>query len=314
MNLRGLRFLIFGGGGFIGGHVVAQLLQYGAKVRVFDRSPPQIDHPNLEWTIGSVDRIELLQPLTRGVDFAAYLVSGGVPADGAQIESQLRENILLPLELARACDASGVKRFVFASSGGTVYGMDSDVPIRENHPCWPKNAYGISKLACEHYLRLLGNTSDMATISLRISNPYGERQVARGGQGFIAAAMEHVLAGRPLVIWGDGSAVRDFIYVGDVAKAIISACLYQGTEPVMNVGSGAGISLVGVLDEMNRSLGIRPKTLFEPQRKVDVRMNVLDTRLAAELLGWKPAVSLSQGLNITYAWWKTRADPKADPV
>lgn len=307
MNLNGLCFLIFGGGGFIGSHVVSKLLLSGASVRVFDRSPAHVAHQNLEWIIGSAEEGELIAEAAKGCDYAAYLVAGGVPAGRPNLEDELRNHVMLPVEVARICGDNGVRSFVFASSGGTVYGVDSVAPINENTSCWPRNMYGASKLACEHYLRLIGRSVGMATVSLRISNPYGAHQIARGGQGFIAAAMESLVTSQPLVIWGDGSVVRDFVYVEDVAEAIVSACIYSGTESVINIGSGVGVSLAGILDVMQRVLGRRPETTFEPDRVVDVKANILDTKRAADTLGWKPTVSLDVGLANTYKWWMNRA-------
>jgi UDP-glucose 4-epimerase len=145
----------------------------------------------------------------------------------------------------------------------------------------------------------------LKTLSLRISNPFGERQYARGAQGFVAAAMEHAFAGRALPVWGDGSTIRDFIYVGDVARAIVAACGYSGDATEINIGAGEGRSLVEVAHAVEAA-SQRPLALaYQPGRSIDVAANVLDITRARQELGWEPRVEFDQALSRTAQWWRS---------
>jgi UDP-glucose 4-epimerase len=144
------------------------------------------------------------------------------------------------LDVARA---SGVKRIVFSSSGGTVYGPPMTTPIPEDHPTNPSCSYGIVKLAIEKYLALYNNLCGLDYIVLRIANPYGERQRLVGGQGAVAAFLGRALRGEAIEIWGDGSVIRDYIYIGDVCDALIAAATCHSVQGVLSIGSGIGMML-----------------------------------------------------------------------
>ncbi|PSS59509.1 hypothetical protein C6558_37900 [Ensifer sp. NM-2] len=305
MHIRANNILVAGGRGFIGSHVVRQLLSRGANVCVLDVAPANQFHSRLKWIQSSFDNEQVVQEALSDCDSVVYLVASSLPATQATPEDEIVGQVLTPVKFAERCATSGVKRFIFASSGGTVYGDGGTPPYTEHSSCQPRNLYGVSKLACEHYLRIIGLTTSMTTCSLRISNPYGEGQVARQGQGFVAAAIEKAIRDEPMIIWGDGSAVRDFVYVEDVAKAAVLACFSDSRAPTINVGSGRGVALSEVLDAVSEVHGKPLSLVFEPNRNVDVAVNVLDIALASSELGWQPGVSLREGVEMTYRWWLT---------
>jgi UDP-glucose 4-epimerase len=224
----------------------------------------------------------------------------------------LQVNTLASVQLLELCRAAQVRRVVFISSGGTVYGIPQTVPIPETAPTEPISAYGINKLTVEKYLQLYHHLHGLSGISLRVANPFGPFQSPYRRQGVVAALIETFLAGRPLEIWGDGRIVRDFIFVGDVAQAILRAALYQGPHRVMNIGSGVGRSVLEVADAIASALDLaHPPILHKPSRRADVPANVLDIARAREALGWAPETEWLTGLRLTAAWIAASCIPAA---
>ncbi|MBU1836003.1 MAG: NAD-dependent epimerase/dehydratase family protein [Alphaproteobacteria bacterium] len=301
--------LIVGGGGFIGKKVVAAFVAAGARVSVLDMVAA--DRDDVEWIVGSLSDPTLVAAAVNGCDTVIFLANSSLPGSSqADLSAEIQSHVFVSIKAAEICSNLGVKAFIFASSGGTVYGY-SPLPgtgLLETDLTRPINAYGVSKLAIEHYLRLLSDLRPMRTVSLRISNPYGEGQRATRGQGVIAAAMQHTFKNTPMKIWGDGSAERDFLHVDDVAEAFVAATRYRGTERVFNIGSGACWSLRDTLNAVQVATGQPLKIVYEPGRTVDVQRNQLDISLSSRELGWAPKIELAEGLMRTAAWWLTPRD------
>lgn len=296
--------LVLGGGGFIGRHVVRRLLDAGAEVRVLDQGSVRDLDPRVELITGTVTDATLLSSSVSGCDVVIYLAANSLPGSGNHaLSAEVRDHVGVTLQAAEISQAAGVRRFIFAGSGGTAYGYGGEEALREDMPTAPINAYGVSKLAIEHYLRLISRAGTMRTTTLRISNPYGEGQRARRGQGVIAAAMEHALSGRPMPVWGDGTVARDFLYVADVAEAFAAACTVEDPPELVNIGSGEAVSLLEVIKQIGVALGREVPVEFQPSRTVDVATNRLNISRAYETLGWAPRVSLSDGLSRTAKWW-----------
>lgn len=305
ISMNGARVLVVGGNGFIGKHVLRHLIAASADVAVMDVTAPSSEFERLDWIIGSLNDIPLFASAVTDCDQVIFLANSSLPGSANEdLSSEVEAHVRNSVKAAEISQSHGVKRFIFASSGGTVYGMDSQSPLNEDAPTIPRNAYGVSKLAIEHYLRIIGQRGRMETVSLRISNPYGEGQRAYRAQGFIAAAMQHAMSGKTLPLWGDGSVERDFIHVSDVARAFVATCTAEDPPATVNIGSGEAVSLLEILERVETSLG-RPVTVaFEPARTIDVKRNVLDITRARQALGWTPQVELQDGLKRTAAWWK----------
>jgi len=298
---------VLGGAGFLGSHLTEALLARGRAVRVFDR--PSVDRRNLaglrgDWHFlgGDLVNEEDLRRVVDGAGTVYHLVSTTIPATSNRnpvydVESNLVSTLKL-LELSRA---AGVERVVFVSSGGTVYGPPETLPIPEDHPTRPQVSYGVVKLAIENYLGLYHRLHGLAATIVRLANPYGPRQDPAGAQGAAAVFLGRVARGEPIEIWGDGSVVRDYVYVADAVAGILAAAA-GAPFGIYNIGSGRGVSLRELLEAIARVAGRRPEVRYSPGRPFDVPENVLDIARARADLDWEPEVGLEDGLARTWAW------------
>ena len=201
---------------------------------------------------------------------------------------------LYALDAARA---SGVERVVFVSSGGTVYGVPEQIPIPETHPTHPICGYGIHKLSVEKYLHLYEQLHGVPYRVLRLSNPYGIEQVANRPQGVIGNFVYKALHGEPLEIWGDGSVVRDYVYIEDVMDAFLRVATHEGPARVFNIGSGEGHSIVDIREIIEEAVGRALDVTYGGARDVDVPANVLDVSLARRELRWEAHTPLLAGVS-----------------
>lgn len=298
--------LVVGGGGFIGGHVVTALQEAGSNVRVLDLISYSKANLNVDWITGPISDDTLVAAAANGCNAVIFLANASLPGSSqASYESEAVHHVGATLRVAEICRSQGVDRFIFASSGGTVYGYDAPLDgLVEDGPTRPLNGYGVSKLSIEQYLHLINKQGIMRTLSLRVSNPYGEGQRAHRAQGVVAAAMQHAMAGTVMPIWGDGSVERDFIHVEDVASAFVSGLSYDGSSTVINIGSGKSRSIKSVLDATRRHTGRDLVADYQPDRLIDVRRNVLNINRAQNELGWKPQIDFDQGIERTARWWR----------
>jgi len=193
---------------------------------------------------------------------------------------------------------------VFASSGGSVYGESDVTPIPEDHPLRPTNSYGAAKVAAETAGIDICKGRDTKFISLRVSNLYGPGQRGDLGQGLIATAIWRSLAGRELEVWGDGTHVRDYLYVADAARAFVNAMDYTGELPAFNIGSGIGLSVNEVVEQVRKSTRTAPSISYKASRAVDALRNVLQVSRAARHLGWRAQTALDRGIASAVLWSK----------
>lgn len=304
-DVKGLRCLVLGGGGFLGQNLCIALLARGAEVTSFGRSAGQfLDGSRINIVNGRFDDRVALASAVEGQDVIFHLISGSVPESSNRDPSaEMSASPLATVYLLDICKAAGVRKIVFASSGGTIYGIPKQLPIVEDAPTDPISAYGISKLTIEKHLLLYRHLHGLDYVSLRVANPYGRFQLGHKRQGLIGTLTHRALVGLPLEIWGDGEVVRDFIHVDDVTEAFLAAVRYRGPHRVLNVGSGHGLSVNQIVKELEVSLARGPlKKVHLPGRAADVPVNVLDTTLIRSELGWQPRVDWPTGLRDTIAW------------
>ena len=303
--------LVLGGNGFIGRHVVAEFVAAGHEVRVFDRPrqnrmlEPWIQS-GVEWQTGDfLNEADLLRAL-EGISTVVHLISMTVPQNSFENPvHDVETNLLGTLRLLAAMKQKGVRRILFISSGGAVYGPPVYLPIDENHPTNPIVPYGISKLAIEKYLLMYAHTEGLQAISLRVSNPYGPGQRIEKAQGVLTTFLYKTLSGMPLEIWGDGEVRRDFLYVQDVAQAFVLALAYLengGSERIFNIGAGQSLSINQLLKIIFDVTSRKPEVTRKPSRNFDTPENVLSASLARSEFGWEPKVLIHEGVEKTINW------------
>lgn len=294
--------VVVGGCGFIGQNLVRALRARMLKVSVFDLTLPAVEAriDGVEYIAGSFLDQEALRSSLAGADLCFHLAATTLPASANRdVVYDLETNIGGSVGLLEACAWSGVKRVIFLSSGGTVYGVPKITPISESHALDPIGAYGVSKVAIEKYLHLYLHLRDLDYRIIRLSNPYGPGQSPQRAQGAIPIFLHRVLNHQPVVIWGDGEIVRDFIYIDDVSEAICKVALGKSSERIFNVGSGSGTSLNELLERAQDVCGIVAQVQYQPARSFDVPVSVLDTSRIRAVFKWTPRVSLDDGLRRT---------------
>lgn len=304
------KVLIFGGGGFIGAAIAERLLVGGHPLRIFER--PRVEphrqftqNERVEWVRGDILNGHDVRAALEGVDVVMQLVSTTLPKNSNDDPIyDVQTNLVGTLQILNAMIELNIRRIVFISSGGTVYGPPIRIPIDEGHPTEPSVSYGIVKLSIEKYLLLYERLHGVNATILRVANPYGERQRIETAQGAVAVFLHRALQGKPVEIWGDGGVIRDYIHVDDVAEAFTRAVAYMGPYKVFNVGSGVGTSLNELCELLEAAIGSKIERRHLPGRPFDVPVNVLDNGLARRELGWTPVVSLREGLVRTADWMR----------
>jgi UDP-glucose 4-epimerase len=300
--------LVLGGNGFIGTHLVDGLLEKGYPVRIYDRSPNRFraTPQDAEHVEGELGNHGLIREAIEGMEVVFHFVSTTLPKTSNDDPIyDVRSNLVDTLQLLEACIEAGVRKVIFASSGGTVYGLTQTVPITEDHPANPVTSYGIVKLAVEKYLGLFHHLHGLDYTALRISNPYGPYQDPGGQQGAIAVFLHRLYTGQPITIWGDGRVVRDYLYVADLVDALLLAAESETPRKVLNVGSGQGTSLNELVALMGEVTGERPEVGYRSGRALDVPANVLEVSRVHEELGWSPQTELAEGIARTWEWVRT---------
>ncbi|EYR64781.1 UDP-glucose 4-epimerase [Actinotalea ferrariae CF5-4] len=296
--------LVVGGNGFIGSHVVDALVARGHTVAAFDRFGPQ---PPL-WSASGVRPIvgdflngDDVRRAVEGQEMVLHLLSTTDPATSEGDPTlDVRTNILSSIGMFSACAAAGVQKVYFASTGGAIYGDQPQTVFRETDLTLPVSPYAIGKLTIENYLRYFRRTQGLDSTVFRISNPYGPRQNPRKRQGVIPIFLRQIAAGEPLTVFGDGSMVRDYVYVADVAEMIAQAVTEGTSTDLYNLGSGVGLRLTELLSAIREVTGIESTVHHKPQPPTFVDHVTLDTSRFSEEFGAPRLTSLHDGIARTW--------------
>jgi UDP-glucose 4-epimerase len=293
--------VVFGGSGFLGQRLCKKLVEQGFRVRSVSRTgrPRSEALPwwdSVDWITADLGT-QTAVPALIGADLVFHLASSTYPSSSnTDVAFDLESNLVGTVRMLESAVESHVKRVIFISSGGTVYGIPRENPIPETHPTDPICSYGIHKLAIEKYLYLYRNLHKLDSIVLRVSNMFGESQRLDRPLGAGSHFVHRAKSGKPIEIWGDGCVSRDFIHVDDVAEAMLRAADYRGPERIFNIGSGRSVQLNELIEFIQQRISTTVLVNHLPARTFDVRENVLDVSLAAREFNWKPAISLEAGI------------------
>jgi len=310
-----MRTLVTGGAGFVGSHLVDALLERGDQVLVIDNlstgrrellNDKAICH-QLDITDSRVTAVideyrpELLFHLAAQMDVRKSVAD---PANDARI------NVTGMVRVLDACARVGLRKAVFTSTGGALYGEQDTFPAPEDHPVRPLSPYGVSKRCGELYLDYFTRTAALPSVALRCANIYGPRQNPHGEAGVVAIFAKKMVVGEVPLINGDGKQTRDFVYVGDVVRAALLA-VEKDFAGGVNIGTGVETDIQAIAEKLARSAGYKGEIRHGPAMPGEQRRSVIDPALAARALGWKAQVSLDEGLGATVDWFRAQARPAA---
>lgn len=305
-----MRVLVTGGAGFIGSHLVDALVERGDDVHVID----DLSTGSWDNVPPSVELLELDVRDPRAADWIARARPDVIFHEAAQmsVSQSVRDplhdvdvNVRGSLQLALAAAGAG-SRFIFASTGGAMYGDATVLPTPEDYPAWPVSPYGASKLAVEHYLHAIRSYTGLDYVSLRYANVYGPRQNPHGEAGVIAIFNTALLIGGPYEITGDGCQTRDYIYVTDVVAACLAALHERCAGQTYNVGTGRQTSVNELFGMISATLRVAAPAVHGLARAAEQRTSALESSRLRRDVGWAPQVTLEAGLRSTAEWFRER--------
>jgi UDP-glucose 4-epimerase len=298
-----MRTLVCGGAGFIGSHLVDRLLADGHEVTIVD----DLSHGRHVANDSRLYKLRLTDPDLVGV------VRSEAPEVVFQLAAQIdvgasvtypvwdaESNVLGTVAILEAARQAGTRKVVYASSVA-IYGPPVNLPVGEDTPTYPRSPYGVSKLSGELYLRQYHDLYGLQTTALALTNTYGPRQDPHGGGGAVALFAEAMLAGRPTRVYGDGSNLRDYMYVADTVDAFVRAAGPAGDGMRLNIGSGVAVTDLELNRAVAEAVGGAAEPSFAPARPGDLAAMVVDASLAAAVLGWRPRTPLADGVARTVA-------------
>ncbi len=309
-----MRILVTGGAGFIGSHVADRFVALGHEVAVFDdlssgfrefvpgdrrlhlgdlRDPDAIERCVAEFKPEVVDHHAAQIDVRRSVSDPVF---------------DAMTNVIGGIRLLEACTRHGVRKVIYASTGGALYGEGRRLPADEDHPVNPEAPYGASKHTLEHYLYLWRLLHGLDYTVLRYPNVFGPRQNPHGEAGVNAIFIGLMLEGKRPRIFGTGEQVRDYLYVGDVVEANALA-LERGGGETVNLGTGVGTSVLDIVGGLNKILGTSLEPIFEAARPGEIQRIYLDAARAKRVLGWAPTVGFDEGLRRTVEWSRAHKLP-----
>jgi len=303
------RCLVLGGTGFIGVNLVKKLLSLGYSVRLFTRfnlnRQKFPDSEKLEIIVGDIQDENLIAKAVLGCEVCFHLISTVLPgSSNLDPVFDIESNLLFTVKLLNCLAKSKIEKIIFLSSGGTVYGQPTTLPIVEAHSTNPRCSYGIVKLAIEKYLSLYHQLYGLNYVVLRLSNPFGEYQSVKARQGAVAVFLGRALCGQPVEIWGDGSVVRDYVYISDAVSALSKALFNdQTTGNIYSVVSGESVSELETAF-LIKGLANRPLDVeFKPGNNLSRPKIPIPDTFSLRNLNWQPKISFKEVLCILCVYY-----------
>lgn len=300
---------IYGANGFIGRHLARTLASQGvpfkAVSRRFDEDFSSEIGKAAELVVARLgDPIGIASSL-QGVDTVVQLISTSSPGlQNNHSVADIQDNVIPHVEFLQSCVQAGVRRYIFVSSGGTVYGPGTGAPFQETDPTNPICSHGLTKLTVEKYIQMHGHVDGLEYVILRLANPFGPGQQFRKGQGLIPAILDRHHKRQPVLIFGDGLARRDYIYIDDVIDAIQTAvALPEKLQSILNIGSGETRSAMEIIRAIEEMVGRKFELEHVKARKTDVNISSLDITAAGQILGWQPRSTFHDGIRRTVEAW-----------
>lgn len=304
-----MKVLLIGGNGFIGSHLIDGLLDNGFDVRVFDIGYERFRQPNklVDYRISNLNNTADLYEAMLDIDIVFHLASTSVPStSNIDIINDINSNLISSINILNIAVKQGIKKFIYFSSGGAVYGIPDNAPLKEDYPRNPISSYGILKETIEHYVQLYNRQYGLDYLILRPSNPYGPRQGHYVAQGVISTFLRKAISKDELLVYGDGNSSKDYIYIKDFVNIVMSL-IKNNSSGIFNVGSGIGSSLNEIIKCVNQVTGVEQNVSYISQKQYDVSSFVLDIEKLKKQLKANPTItSLKDGIEDTWAWVKSQ--------
>lgn len=304
------KILFLGADGFIGSNLVEKLQKNGFSVRAFDIFPngksKNLEHlrEKIEFFPGDFLKANDLEAALKSIDYVFHFISFSNPVSSMDNpEEEVFLNIQSSVRLLNMCADKKIKKIVYASTGGALYGNNGKSKIKEDHHKLPISPYGIGKLTIEKYLEYFKIHKNLNYVSLRFSNPFGPKQNIMGVQGAIPIFLNLIKNDKEIAIYGDGENIRDFIFIDDMCEAAVKLFMKRNLKySIFNVGSGKSHSLNKLIKIMEQVTKIKPKVKYLPDRKSDIKKVVLDIKRAKSEIGHYSKTSLKDGIKKTWDW------------
>lgn len=296
------RYLVLGGNGFIGRNIVKKLCRENEVVIAdLNLNDEFKDNENIKFLQLDFVNTKDFRPYLKDIDTVIHLISTILPSEGTDnINKEIQENIFPTINLLDSMVSIGVMNILFMSSGGTVYGDTNNETIDENTSTVPICKYAVNKLMIEYYLHLYSIYHKLNYKVIRAANPYSSEVKQNKMQGLIPVLINKVISQEDITIWGDGTNIRDYIYIDDLVDAFMAIDEYFGEEKIFNVGTGKGYSINQVLSFIKDSLNTDNVNIsYEKERACDVKSNVLDISRIKECTGWSPKVGILEGIRLS---------------
>jgi UDP-glucose 4-epimerase len=298
------RVAVLGGLGFVGSHLCHALISRGNDVTIFDRLYSSRDLvSDIESRVRIIEadmaRTDAVLAAIADCGTVFHLIHTTVPASSmADPGYDIETNVAATARWLTGLESTAVRKIVYVSSGGTVYGVPRRIPMDESHPTDPRCSYGATKLLIEKYLAMLCPPRGVTWRILRPANVYGPGQRIENAQGLVGVLLHRLSQGLPLEVWGDGETRRDYVHISDMVRALVEMLDYEGPENVFNVGTGASVSVNEIISLLSTILGAPIETIRGPAREYDVPDNALDASRLRKETGWLPGVKLEDGLRV----------------